>query len=91
VFFSRLYKPILDTGNFFLAMLANLGSFLDDFGTKRAFSGEITRMNFLNGFVNCILQRFMPELQVSNRLNGFTFTDVTDPSGSLSPPPCRFG
>lgn len=69
---------VLLPGHILSAMLADFCSFLYDFRTKRALSGEISFMNLLHRFIDLFLDNLIAESGTSNRIYGFQFPYVTD-------------
>jgi hypothetical protein len=78
-------------GNFFAAVLANFGPLFDNFGTKRALPGKKPFVNLGYGFIDRFLENLVAEVYVSDGLDGFQFTDISNHFGSFCPYTHRLG
>jgi hypothetical protein len=59
-------------------MLANLGPFFNDLGTKRALTGEISLVYFGNGRIDFFLDQSIAEFGIAQRFNACHFADIPD-------------
>ena len=69
---------MLKACDFLAAVLTNLRPLFDNFGTKRAFAGKKSFMNFFYGLVDRLLYELIAKLEMNDGFNGLQFTDVAD-------------
>ncbi len=72
-------------------MLAYIGPFFNDLGTKRALAGKISLVYFRNGRIDFFLDQFITELGIAQRFNGSHFADVPEHFGCFLAHPVRVG
>jgi hypothetical protein len=82
---------VLLAGNFFLTMLANFRPLFDNLGTKRALPGKKSLVNLGYGFIDFFLENLIAECHVSDRLDGFQFTDISNHFSGFYPNTYRLG
>ena len=73
--------PDLIAGDFPVAVLADSGSFFDDFRTERAFPCKKSLMDSLNRRVQFFLNELISHLQIFQRFNGFQVSNIADHLG----------
>jgi hypothetical protein len=69
---------VLNSGDVLAAVLTNLRALFDNFGTKRAFTGKIPFMDFLDGLIDRLLQKVIAKFKVSDGFNSLQLTNVAE-------------
>jgi hypothetical protein len=69
---------MLNARDFLATVLANLRPLFDNLGTKRAFTGKESFMDFLYGLVNRLLYEFIAKFEMNDGFNGLQLTNVAD-------------
>jgi hypothetical protein len=72
------YRWGLNARDFLATVLTNLRTLFDNFGTKRAFTGKESFMDFLYGLIDRFLYEFISKLEMSDGLNGLQLTNIAD-------------
>jgi hypothetical protein len=81
IFSSSAAMLALYAFQFLPAVLADFRPFFNNFRAKRAFPRKIPLMNLCYSFIGFFLENFIAEFHISDGLNGFGFTDVSDHFG----------
>ena len=66
----------LNARDFLVTVPTNLGPIFDNFGTKRAFAGIESFMDFLYGLIDRLLQAFIAKFEMNDGFNGLQLTNV---------------
>ena len=78
-------------GDLLATMLANFRPFLDNLGTKRALPCKKPLVNLAYGLIDLFLENLIAECYVSDGLDGFQLTDISNYFSGFCPYTHRFG